>query len=385
MNDFLNQRYPAVAYLEARARRRIPHFAWEYLASGTGADQCLRRNREAFERVALTPQFMMGEFTPDLSTELFGVRYTAPFGVAPVGLTGLMWPGSEQALARTAAKVRIPYSLSGVATESLETIGPLTEGMGWFQLYPPRDEFIRRDMLERARDAGFTTLLVTADVPANSRRERQVRAGVSVPPKITPLMLARCAIRPAWSLATLTHGTPRFRGLERYAQSGDLKVMSGFISQQLNGTLDWDYLAAVRELWDGPMLLKGVLHVGEAERAADMGLDGVVVSNHGGRQFDGAPASIEVLPGIVDAVGGRMKVVLDSGVRSGLDVARALALGADFVLLGRAFMFGVAALGEQGGDHVADILMADLATNMSNLGARIPAELGERVYGAARA
>jgi L-lactate dehydrogenase (cytochrome) len=378
MSVDLENRYPSIAELRRKARQRIPHFAWEYLDSGTGADECMRRNREALEAVRLTPEFMKGALQPDISTSLFGVDYDMPFGVAPVGLTALMWPRAERILAQAAARHRFPYALSTAATESPETIGPLADGMGWFQLYPPRRAEIRRDLLLRARDSGFTTLLVTADVPVASRRERQVRAGVTVPPKITPVMLYRCAIRPAWSLATLFAGSPRFRGLEKYLDGSDMQDMLSFIGMELGGTLDWEYLQAVRQEWEGPLVLKGVLDVAEAERAVSLGYDGIMVSNHGGRQFDGAPAAISVLPSIAASVGERVKVLFDSGVRGGLDIARALALGADFVLLGRAFMYGVGALGRRGGDHAAQILKADLVNNMTQLGCATLAELKER-------
>lgn len=378
MTQRLLNRYPSIADLRRQAQKRIPHFAWEYLDSGTGADECMRRNREALEAVQMVPQFMKGAIEPDVETRLFGVDYAMPFGVSPVGLTGLMWPRAERILARAAATQRFPYTLSTAATEAPEIIGPLTNGMGWFQLYPPRRPDIRRDLLQRARDSGFTTMLVTADVPIASRRERQLRAGVVVPPKITPLMLYRCAIRPAWSLATLIAGRPRFRGLEKYLDGGDMRDMLTFIGKELGGSLDWEYLQAVRDEWDGPLVLKGVLNTAEAERAVSMGYEGIMVSNHGGRQFDGAPAAISVLPTIAAAVGDRAKILFDSGVRGGLDIVRALALGADFVLLGRAFMYGVSALGRRGGDHVAQILLADLQNNMIQLGCKTIGELRAR-------
>ena len=361
-------RYPSIDDLRQRAQRRMPHFAWEYLDSGTGVEDCILRNRAAFAEITLTPEFMQGVFEPDISTTLFGVPYNAPFGIAPVGLTGLMWPRAEHILARTAAQYHIPYSLSTVATAEPEVIGPLANGMAWFQLYPPRNSDIRRDLLARARDSGFTTLLVTVDVPVGSRRERQVRAGVSVPPKTTLRTLYHCSLRPAWTWATLVAGQPRFRGLEKYLAGREMQQMAAFIGKEFGGSLDWEYLQAVREEWDGPILLKGLLDVDQAERAAALGLEGIVVSNHGGRQFDGAPAALSVLPAIAAAVGDRLKIVFDSGVRTGLDVVRALALGADFVLLGRAFMYGVAAFGDKGGAHVADILIDDLKNNMTQLG-----------------
>ena len=226
-------RYPGIADLESAARKRIPFFAWEYLSSGTGREYALERNVEALQSIVLTPSFMKGEFEPELETEVFGKTYSLPFGMSPVGLTGLMWPGAERILARTAAKYRIPFSLSTVATETPETIGPLADGMGWFQLYPPRDPGLRRDLLQRAHDSGFTTLLVTADVPASSRRERQVRAEVSVPPRRTWRTYLRAAIRPSWSVATLRNGLPQFRVLEKYASSSDMQRISQFMNENL--------------------------------------------------------------------------------------------------------------------------------------------------------
>ncbi len=378
MNPELMTRYPAIADLAARARTRIPFFAWEYLDSGTGLDQGAQRNRDAMANVMLTPQFMKGFIKPDLSTELFGQRYNLPFGVAPVGLTGLMWPGAEKILARTAAKYRIPYGLSTVATETPETIGPIAEGMGWFQLYPPKDPGIRRDILSRAKESGFPTLMVTADTPANSRRERQRRAEVSVPPSQTFRTYFRAAIRPHWSIATLSHGMPRFRTMEKYANSTDIAQIGLYMTENM-GSLDWDYLEQVRAEWDGALMLKGIMHPDDARQAVKAGVDGVHVSNHGARQFDGGPAAIEALPAIVQAVGGDSRIVFDSGVRGGLDIIRALALGADFVLLGRAFMYAVAALAERGGDHAVDLLVADMESNMVNLGCRNLAELRERL------
>ncbi len=377
--DPARNRYPRISDLADKAYSRIPFFAWEYLNSGTGYDVGAKRNVDAMHDVRLTPKLLQGQFEPNIETELFGQTYAAPFGVAPVGLTGLMWPGAEIILAKTAAKYRIPYSLSTVATEAPETIGAVADGMGWFQLYPPRSANIRKDLLERAKESGFTTLLVTADVPTGSTRERQRKAGVAVPPKITPMMIYRCAIRPRWALSTLMHGTPRFRGVEKYVAAKDLQNMTAFIGQGLGGTLDWDYLKDVRREWDGPIVVKGLLDHEDVRRAIEEGIDGIGVSNHGSRQTDGAPAAIEALPEIKDIVGDRAKIIFDSGIRSGLDIARALALGADFVLCGRAFMYAVAALGDKGGEHAAGLLLDDLVNNMSQLGCREISDLPGRV------
>lgn len=375
----LMDRYPAISDLEKRAHKRMPFFAWEYLASGTGADQAVIRNEEALGKVLLTPQLLKGQFEPATETELFGIKYAAPIGIAPVGLTGLIWPGSDQALAAAAADRRIPYTMSTVSTTTLEKAGPASKGMGWFQLYPPREKEMRADLIERATNAGFTTLVVTADVPARSRRERQVKAQIRVPPKIGPKLIAQSAMNPSWSMGILRHGMPRFRTLEKYVDQATMKAIAGFVGASLGGSLSYDYLSEVRDLWRGPLVVKGILDPDDAERCLDNGADAIQVSNHGGRQLDGAISAIDALGPILERVGDKVPVLFDSGVRSGLDVARALAMGADFVFCGRAFLFGVAALGDQGAGHAYDVLVDGLTNVMSQTGCRQIADLPLRL------
>ena len=375
----LEEKYPAIVDLAARAQRRIPHFAWSYLDSGTGMETCVARNRDALDSITLVPRLLQGVMQTDVSTNLFGETYSVPFGIAPVGLTGLLWPRTEHILATTAARHQIPYCLSTVATETPEVIGEAASGMGWFQLYPPRRREIRDQLLQRARAAGFRVLVVTADVPTGSRRERQRRAGVHVPPKINLRTLYHCAIRPRWTLEVLLKGQPRFRTLEDYADKADMQHMTSFIGRELGGSLDWDYLGELCDEWEGPVIVKGILEPAQAQQAVSVGVDGIVVSNHGGRQFDGAPASIQQLPAIRRAVGDDTRILFDSGVRTGLDIARGLALGADFILLGRAFVYAVAALGSRGGDHAFNILQQDLINNMMQLGCENTPQLRERL------
>ena len=367
MNPQLFQRFPAVADLQKRAKRRLPYFSWEYLDSGTGMEHCISRNEAALQEITMLPRLMKGAERAALDTEIFGTRYKTPFGIAPVGLTGLMWPGIEKMLAKTAAVYGIPYCLSTVATETPETIGPVVDGKGWFQLYPPNDPEIRRDLLRRVEEAGFTTLVVTADTPVQSQRERQKRAGVSVPPKHSIKNYLSAATCPAWSLATLLYGLPRFRTMEKYVDATDIAEIGLYMNANM-GTVDWHYLRETRKEWDGPMLIKGILSPGDARQCIECGADGVIVSNHGGRQFDGSPGAIEALPAVVKELAGDGKVLFDSGIRGGLDICRALALGADFVLLGRAFVYGAVALGQEGTNHVADLMIADMNSNLGNIG-----------------
>jgi len=379
MAGTLMDRYPSISDLERRAKRRIPSFAWEYLASGTGDDWLVQDNLDAMRRIRFLPEFLKGEINPSTSTELFGVTYNAPIGIAPVGLTSLMWPGADAALAAAAAKHRIPYTLSTVATEKPEISGPAADGMGWFQLYPPKQENLRRDIIDRAANSGFTTLVVTADVPWPSRRERQRKAHVRMPLVIGPKLITQTALRPAWTMALLRRGMPRFRTIEDYPETKSMKTVAGFATASLGNTLSAEYLTAVREQWEGPLVVKGILSPEGARRCVELGADAVQVSNHGARQLNGTVAGIDALAPIVAEVGSDVPVLFDSGVRSGLDVARAIALGASMVFCGRAFMFGLGALGDAGPSHTYEILQDGLVNTMYQVGCTSLDELADRL------
>jgi L-lactate dehydrogenase (cytochrome) len=361
-------KYPAISDLKSRARSRIPHFVWEYLDSATGVEATQRRNRTALDQVLLNPSILHGEFAPDLSTKLLGRDHPLPIGIAPLGMSGLIWPGAEQMLARMAAREAIPYTLSTVASQLPEDVGPHAGDQGWFQLYPPRDPVIRDDILNRAKGAGFHTLVLTVDVPVASRRERQTRGGLTQPPKLTPRLALQAARCPAWLLGIRQTGMPRLRLMESYSQVKGSLPSNQHIGYLLRTSPDWDYFKALRDTWDGPLVVKGVGRADDAARLTDEGADAIWVSTHAGRQFDGGPASIETLPAIRAAT--PLPVIFDSGIEGGLDVLRALALGADFVMLGRAFHYGLAAMGEPGAAHVLDILRQDMISNMGQLGAR---------------
>jgi len=364
----LDQKFPAISDLAARAKQRIPGFVWDYLDSGTGTEATVRRNRNKLDEILFNPAILSGEVELDLSTRFLGRDYALPFGIAPVGMSGLMWPDAERMLARLGRDEGIPYSLSTVAAQTPETVGPHLGPDAWFQLYPPRDPDIRKDLLKRFKDSGFKTLVLTADVPVASRRERQQRGGMSTPPKLSPRILAQIALRPTWAMETMRIGMPRLQTIEKY--TGDKGALSStkHIGYLIRTSPDWEYLKWLRDYWDGPMIVKGVLVAEDAARLKKEGVDAVWVSNHAGRQFDGSPASIEVLPGIRDAVGPDYPIVFDGGIAGGLDIMRALALGANFVMLGRAFHYGLGALGEKGAKHVVHILREDLKSNIGQLG-----------------
>ncbi|OZB19806.1 MAG: alpha-hydroxy-acid oxidizing enzyme [Rhodobacterales bacterium 34-62-10] len=373
----LLQRYPALSDLKAKARRRMPWFVFEYLDSATGSESVLRRNRADLDNVLFMPSILHGEFDPDMSVTLFGKTHPLPFGVSPVGMSGLFWPDAERILARNATKAGLPYGLSTVASRTPEEVGPHLDGNGWFQVYPPRDPDIRADMLKRARDAGFTALVLTVDVPVASRRERQTRSGVTSPPRLTPRLMAQVAQCPAWAIGTAQQGMPRMRLIDGYAAQVTGLSSTEHAGYMLRTSPDMGYLKALRDGWDGPLIVKGVLDARDVPGLEAAGVDAIWVSNHAGRQFDGAPSSIAVLPAIRAAT--KLPLIFDSGIEGGLDILRAIALGADFVMLGRAWHYALGALGKDGPAHLIDLLKRDIASNMGQMGTKRLADLPARL------
>ena len=373
----LVDKYPRVSDMVGVAKRRMPHFAAEYLFAGTGYDEALENNRKAFNEVFLVPQYLKGTVNPSLKTKLFGYEYDAPFGMAPVGMTSLMWPGAEIALSKMSVKNNIPFSLSTVSCTSVEEVGKHLDGNGWFQLYPPADKVIRNDLLKRAKDSGFKNLIITADIPASSRRERLRMAGVSVPPKNNLRTFFQAAICPSWSIGTLINGIPAFGTMDQYSDGswhGNAKSKAGFAGSQMQRYLDWDYLKEVRDIWKGPIILKGLMDIEDAIKTTKF-VDAIYLSNHGGRQLDIAPSTLQILPEIRKKVGSKFPIIIDSGFYSGQDICKGLMLGADFVMTGRPFIIGLAALGAKGANHVHDILKDELSNIMEQVCAENVKEL----------
>jgi len=375
----LDLTHPSIWDLRATAKRRIPHFAFEYLDSATGRETGALRNRAALDAVEFMPSILRGKIEPELSTTIFGQTYDLPVGIAPVGMSGLIWPNAEAILAEAAHRHNIPFSQSTVATKTPEDTGGLTGGKGWFQHYPVADADIRRDMLRRIKDSGWHALVVTVDVPGESRRERQRKAQISVPPKLTPRILWSIAMSPLWAMGTLKHGSPRLAFPESYSPKSS--GSDGFVhaGRLIRGAPDWDYIKACRDDWDGPLVIKGVMEPGDAERLVKLGADGIWVSNHSARQLEAAPAALTQLPLVREAVGPNVPLIFDSGVMGGLDALRALAKGANFVALGRAFHYAVAAFGAKGVDHLIHILRADMIANLEQIGVTRLEELAERL------
>lgn len=362
----LHKHYPALSDLKAKARKRLPWFVFEYLDSATGQEDTQRRNREGLDQVQLMPSILHGEQEVDLSVELFGQQHPLPFGISPVGMSGLFWPDAERLLAKTATRHGLPYGLSTVASRTPEDLSDCVDGNGWFQIYPPRDPQIRADMLHRAKAAGFTTLVLTADVPVPSRRERQVRSGLTSPPRLTPRLMAQVARCPTWALGMARMGMPRMKMIDDYAEKATGLSSTEHVGYLLRTSPDWDYLKALRDAWEGPLVVKGVMDARDVKPLEAAGVDGIWVSNHAGRQFDAAPATIDVLPAIRAET--KLPVIFDSGIEGGLDICRALALGADFVMMGRAWHYALGALGAKGPDHLVDMLRRDLVANLGQMG-----------------
>jgi L-lactate dehydrogenase (cytochrome) len=360
-------RYPSVEDLRRKARKRMPGFAFDYLDGGCNEEINLRKNTEDIRRVELLPRYLEKHPGSDMRTELFGHVYDAPFGIAPVGLQGLIWPNSPEILARAAFKYNIPFVLSTVSTSTIERISELTEGRAWFQLYHPAENSLRDKILERAA-AHCPVLVLLSDVPTFGYRSKEIKNGLAMPPRMTLKNVVQIAGRPAWAISTLIHGQPAFKVLKPYMPKGmNMHHLGLFMDRTFNGRLDEDKLAAIRDKWKGKLVLKGVAAGADVEKLIRLGLDGVIVSNHGGRQLDAGPSAIHALKHIAAAYGDKIKVMMDSGIRSGPDIARVLASGAQFTFMGRTFMYGVGALGAAGGDHTISIIKRQLQQVMDQV------------------
>ncbi len=360
----MQNKYPRVIDLINKATKRIPFFISEYLFSGTGNDKVAVANNNIFEDVFLIPKYLKGAVEVETEQTILGSKYGAPFGVAPIGSGGSIWPGAEIALAKMCTKKKIPYCLSSVASLSLEEISPHLEGNGWFQLYPPKDKVIRDDIIKRASDAGFSVLVVTVDIPATSRRERVKKAGVTIPPKLNLKTFFQALLRPLWSIGTLLQGMPSFGTMTKYNFLSQDELTKNW--NEMPRYIDWEYLSEIRSLWKGQIILKGILDEENAIKASKV-VDAIYLSNHGGRQIDLVPSPLQLLPNIRKKLGKDFPIIIDSGYLSGQDIAKALVLGADFVMLGRAFMIGVSALGKKGAEHVHYILHDELSNIMEQM------------------
>ncbi len=372
------KRYPTIADLRKRARRRVPRFAFDFVDGGCGENEVRDGNRVALDAVKLVPRYGLGREAISTEIELFGRNYAAPIGISPMGMGGLLWPKAERHLATGAQAMNVPYVLSTPASASIEEISKIAPGVFWFQLYgaPRNDNAITFDLVRRADAAGAHVLVVTIDTPVRAKRPQDWRNNLSVPFKPNLRTILDVARAPFWLAEVLRNGTPCPENFRAYAGPGASNAdVSACSSREIRGGFAWETVERVRKLWPRALVVKGIIHPDDAMRALALGADGIIVSNHGGRTLDAAPSSIDMLPTMVERVGSRMTVLMDSGVRTGLDVVRALALGAKCVFTGRSFLFGVAALGAPGGQHVVEFFSDEIRMAMGQVGARSIAAL----------
>lgn len=349
--------------LRLEAKRRLPKPIFDFLDGGAEDEVTLRANRADFARITFNPRMLVDASKRRMGVRVLGQDLAMPLMIAPTGLTGAFWPKGEVHAARAAKEAGIGYCLSTNATTSIEDIAPHHPGF-WFQLYALRDRDLMRRLIERAQAAGASVLVVTVDLAAHGRRERDVRNGFTVPPKLAPANVLQYASRPGWLWRLVNNPGITF------ANFGDLGLMSlsKYVSTQFDPALNWKDIEWIRAIWSGPIALKGLLAPSDARLAVEHGVDAIVVSNHGGRQLDGAPSSIAALPGIADAVGGKAEILIDSGIRRGSDIVKALALGAKACLIGRAFLYGLATGGQPGVTRALDILRGEIDGVQSLIG-----------------
>jgi len=347
----------------------MPSFAYDYLTGGCFSEVNLERNRSEIENIKLKPWYLRDYAGASQEVELFGKTYSSPFGIAPVGLQGLMWPKSCEALAQAAKDHNIPFTLSTVGTASIETVAEITEGDFWFQLYHPAEDELRDKLLQRAWDAGCRTLVILADTPTFAYRPKEIKNGLSIPPSMTLNNVIQMCLHPTWSFSQLFAGAPEFKTMKSYIPKGlSMKHLGLFMNKTFSGRLTESKIAAIRDKWKGNLVIKGIVNPEDLDIVFRQGLDGLIVSNHGGRQLDRGPSTIESLRELAPQVKGKVKLMIDSGISNGADIASAIASGADFTFMGRTPMYGVCALGKHGGHHTMEMLKKQIQQVMEQIG-----------------
>jgi L-lactate dehydrogenase (cytochrome) len=375
----LKRRFPTALDMRARARKRLPGFAFEYVDGGAGgADRGIARNWGAFDAIEMMPRYGNVERPSPTDVTLFGRAYAAPIGIAPIGGPSTGFPGAETYFAKAAQEARVPYTLGVLSAITMERAADLAPDVLWLQLYRfSRDEHrIGMDLVRRAEACGVNALVLTWDTPVRTTRTREVKAGITNPFRLTMRLKLDALSSPPWMLSMMRNGIPKYVNIKPYMDGDpDAEQAAAFMRREQGGAFTWDEIARYRDAWKGPLILKGVLHPADAERLVSLGIDGIFITNHGGRQVEALPASADALPAIAAAVGGKATILVDSGVRSGVDVARAIALGADACLAGKAFLWSLGALGEDGPGHMIRMFREELSSTLGQLGCRTVAEL----------
>ena len=353
------------------ARRKLPRIAFDFIDGGADDEACLIRNRQAFGRYRLLPRYLRDVSRCDQSVTLFGRRHASPIGISPTGLAGLFRPNADLMLAAAAREAQVPFLLSSAANAALEDALPVAPDNVWFQMYCTSDEHINADLVQRARKAQAPVLVVSVDVPVNSNRERNKRNGFSRPFRMTPGVMLEALGHPAWVLRYLrTGGIPMMRNWLPYAKpdasAGEVADLYGTLTPA--PMVSWDHLRRIRDAWSGPLVIKGLLHPDDAREAVRLGANGLVVSNHGGRQLDAAPSPLEMLPSIRQAVGPEVHIILDSGIRRGSDVVIARCLGADSAIFGRPTLYGVTVAGQAGAARALQLIRQEIDMVLKQIG-----------------
>ncbi len=352
----------------ALAHRRLPKSVFEFVDGGAGQELTLNANRSDFEKIRLLPRVLTDVSRPDLSTSLWSETLPTPLVISPMGSCALVRPEADIAIARAAAARGIPYTLSTMATTGIERMARAVQGPLWFQLYVLKDFDFNRQLVRRAEEFGYSTLVVTVDLQAGGKREKDLRNGISIPLRPSPRHLWEAMLHPGWSLRMLRGGLPRFENVRGHL--GDTSTgltIAARVGSNLHAGFTWDDFRRIRDWWKGRLLVKGVLHPHDAANLVAAGADGIWVSNHGGRQLDGAISSIDALPAIHQALGARVPIIIDSGIRTGMDIIKAKARGARASAIGRAALFGAVA-GEVGAAKVLDIILDEIVTGLKLCG-----------------
>ena len=363
--------------LKKLAKKRLPKIAFDFIEGGTDDEVGLVTNEQAFRQARIVPRYLVDVSVRDQSTTLFGRTYSSPIGIAPTGLAGLFRRGADLMLAEAARDANVPFIMSGSSTASIEDLARLAPDHGWYQLYSSKDEAISEDLIKRTADAGLKTLVFTVDVPEGSNRERNARNGWGRPLKLSWGTKLEALEHPAWMLEWLRHGTPYFSNWAKYAgPNASAEKVADLVAYQNRAPMTWKHVERFRSIFKGNFVLKGIMHPDDAIRAHSLGVDGLMVSNHGARQLDNAPSPLHVLPAINEAVGDKMTLMFDGGIRRGLDALIALCMGAKFVFQGRPTLYGVTAGGVQGAAKALSIFRREIDISMAQIGATKISDLG---------
>jgi (S)-mandelate dehydrogenase len=365
--------------LRKMAKRRLPRIIYDFIEGGVEDELGIARNEAAYDHERLVPHYLVDVSKRDQTVDLFDRRYASPFGISATGLAALFRPGADLMLAESAAQANIPFMMSGLSTASIEAAAKVAPSHSWYQLYVARDREITLDLIRRVREAGFSTLVLTVDVPASTKRERNLRNGFALPPRLSAATIFDALRHPGWMAGYLRHGMPRFDNWEPYVRANSTtQQINAFAAKQAPAnTVTWTDLEEFRRIWPRHLVVKGIMYREDAIRAAQIGVDGIIVSNHGGRQLDQAPSPLEVLPGINAAVGDKVTLMVDGGVRRGADIIMALCHGARFVMVGRATLYGAVAGGIPGVQKAISILREEIDLVMAQIGCPTVPELNE--------